>query len=183
MCVQGECRPIGGSGGTGGSNGDGGAPPSPYEVVPDGDTLKSFVYTWTGGFLPEPDAESTCDPSHYQNRITITSDGTMTWDYCSWTFAPQSLLVCHAEIAQAERTLAEEDLSRVLAGLSEVHIGSTGGCGVDYPVETLDVVTNQTVLLYEADTYAGCPGPDRGRTYVLDLAPLWTVLNSLLPAS
>jgi len=69
----------------------------------------------------------------------------------------------------------------VRQALSTLHVGSRGSCGADVPIITLDLQAQGAMARYVDDFHSCMPDPD-GRTFVMNLQELQTVLWQLLPA-
>jgi hypothetical protein len=149
--------------------------------VPNGQTLDGFTLARQGGFLPSPEALSTCDPRSFLNRIVVdVATSSIAWTVCGWM--TWSVLEVRAEVVEGRRPLAPEELGSILAALQAARIGAESPCPwPDIPTKTLDVQTDQALLLYVNDQSA-CFASVAGRTAVVNLDGLFAILDPLVPA-
>jgi hypothetical protein len=174
----------GGSAGAGGNpsgtGGTGGVPTT--AIVPPGQALTGFRLGWIGPLVGNLDSSSTCDPSSFQNSIVVNvRDSSIGWNRCAEVSADPSSLVFHAAPVQGQRPLDASELASILAAFQGVEIGSESACPSDLPIKTLDVQTDQALLLYVSDESA-CLASVAERASVVHLNGLIYALNPMVPA-
>lgn len=150
---------AGAPGTTGGSSGF--TPPDSFSKL----TLVSL-----DGFPEPPPDDAECDPFRFPNTYTLdTSTISLEWSRCV------ALGPLQTRLLGGVMTLSPEQLQATKDAVAALQPGNLDNCGVDADLVTLDLQTENEVMLLEGDL-SSCEPAIEGRTFVGNLPPLTDLL-------